>query len=102
MLFDARPDRFVAALAAAGVVAASTTQISGQALVALGGTGRLAGAWIAGLLAALATIPLMGLSPDRTVAVAFLVGELVALAVVSLTSLRLGLTPVRIAEDPVV
>ncbi len=98
LLFGARPDRFVAALAAAGVVVASTTQISGQALVALGGTGRLAAAWISGLLAALVTIPLLALSPDRTVAVAFLVGELVALGVVSLTSLRLGQTSVDVAE----
>ena len=93
LLFDARPDRFVAALAAAGVVAASTTQISGQVLVALGGTGRLAWAWIAGLLASLITIPLVGLAPDRTVAVAFLVGELVALGTVSMMSLRLRRTP---------
>lgn len=93
LLFDARPDRFVAALAAAGVVAASTTQISGQVLVALGGTGRLAWAWIAGLAASLVTIPLVGLAPDRTVAVAFLVGELTALGTVSMMSLRLRRTP---------
>ena len=88
LLFDASPDRLVTALAAAGVVAASTTQISGQVLVALGGTGRLAGAWIAGLIAALIALPLIGLTPDRTVAVAFLVGELAALTVAAWMSLR--------------
>lgn len=88
LLFDAKPDRLVAALAAAGVVAASTTQISGQVLVALGGTGRLAAAWISGLIAALVALPLIGVSPDRSVAVAFLVGELVALSVAAWMSLR--------------
>jgi O-antigen/teichoic acid export membrane protein len=88
LLFDASPDRLVAALAAAGVVAASTTQVSGQVLVALGGTGRLATSWVAGLLAALVVLPLVGLSPDRSVAVAFVSGELVALTVAAWMSIR--------------
>ena len=88
LLFGASPDRLVAALAAAGVVAASTTQVSGQVLVALGGTGRLATAWIAGLGAAVVTLPLTGLAPDRSVAIAFLTGELVALAVAAWMSIR--------------
>ena len=88
LLFSASPDRLVTALAAAGVVAASTTQVSGQVLVALGGTGRLAAAWIAGLGAAVVTLPVTGLAPDRSVAVAFLTGELVALAVAAWMSIR--------------
>jgi hypothetical protein len=88
LLFDASPDRVVTALAAAGVVAASTTQVSGQVLVALGGTGRLATAWVAGLFAAVAVLPFVGLTPDRSVAVAFLSGELVALAVAAWMSFR--------------
>jgi hypothetical protein len=88
LLFGATPDRLVAALAAAGVVAASTTQVSGQVLVAIGGTGRLATAWIAGLLAALAVLPIVGLAPDRSVGVAFLSGELVALGVAAWMSVR--------------
>lgn len=88
LLFDARPDRLVAALAAAGVVCASTTQVTGQVLVALGGTGRLAAAWISGLLAALAVLPFVGLVPDRSVAVAFLTGEVTALAFAGWMSIR--------------
>ncbi len=88
LLFDARPDRLVAALAATGVVCASTTQVTGQVLVALGGTGRLAASWISGLLAALVVLPLVGLVPDRSVAVAFISGEVVALAVAAWMSIR--------------
>ena len=88
LLFDATPDRWVTALAAAGVVAASTAQIAGQALVAQGGTGRLAISWVAGLIVALIVLPLVDLAPDRSVAVAFLVGEATAVATVALLSLR--------------
>jgi O-antigen/teichoic acid export membrane protein len=88
LLFDARPDRLVAALAAAGVVCASTTQVTGQVLVALGGTGRLAASWISGLVVALAVLPFVDLVPDRTVAVAFLAGEVTALAVAARMSIR--------------
>ena len=88
LLFDAEPDRFVTAFAAAGVVAASTAQIAGQALVAQGGTGRLALSWVSGLVVALVALPLLSLSPDRTVAVAFLIGELTAVSTVAILSLR--------------
>lgn len=88
LLFDVTPDRFAAAFAAAGVVAASGAQVAGQALVALGGTGRLAIAWVAGLAVAVATMPIIGLAPDRTVALAFALGELTALATVAVLSLR--------------
>ena len=88
LLFDASPDRWVTALAAAGVVAASTTQVSGQVLVALGGTGRLATAWVSGLAAALVVLPIVDLAPDRSVAVAFLAGELMALSVATWMATR--------------
>lgn len=81
LLFDATPDRLVAACAAGGVVMASTTQVSSQVLVAQGGTGRLAIAWVVGLVVALAILPFIGLAADRAVAIAFLAGEAAALSV---------------------
>ncbi len=88
LLFNATPDRWVTALAAAGVVAASTAQITGQALVAQGGTGRLAMSWVSGLAVGLAVLPFLSFAPDRAVAVAFLAGELTAVTVVALLALR--------------
>ena len=81
LLFGAefRPNATVAALAAAGVIAGSVTQLMGQALVATGSTGQLAGAWVGGLFAGLATMLLVGGTPDFRVAAGFVVGELVAL-----------------------
>ncbi|MGH8953044.1 MAG: hypothetical protein ACRDX9_16700, partial [Acidimicrobiia bacterium] len=74
------PSATVAALTAAGVMAAATAQIAGQVLVAEGRTSRLSVAWVAGLLAALLALVLMGGDPDVRVALAFLIGETVALA----------------------
>lgn len=88
LLFHASPDRWVTALAAAGVVAASTTQVSGQVLVALGGTGRLAASWVSGLVTALIVLPFLDLTPDRSVAVAFLAGEMIALSVATWMATR--------------
>lgn len=90
VLFDASPDRWVTALAAAGVVAASTAQVAGQALVAQGGTGRLAVSWVSGLAVALVVLPLVALGPDRSVAVAFLLGEITAVAAVTILALKRG------------
>ena len=80
LLFGAefRPVAAVAALAAAGVIAGSVTQLMGQALVASGSTGQLAGAWVGGLVAGLVTMFVVRGTPDFRVAVGFLVGELVA------------------------
>ena len=50
------PLAIVAALAAAGVIAALVTQVLSQALVAVGSTGELAGAWIGGLVVGLAAM----------------------------------------------
>lgn len=82
------PDRMAAAFAAAGVVAASTAQVAGQALVAAGRTGRLAGAWTSGLVVGLIVLVVAaGLDPDRAVGVAFLSGEATAAVAVALLTL---------------
>lgn len=73
------PSATVAALTAAGVMSAATAQIAGQVLVAEGRTSRLSIAWVAGLVAAMVAIVLFGGEPDIRVALAFLVGETVAL-----------------------
>ncbi len=83
-----RPVATVAALAAAGVIAGSVTQLMGQALVASGSTGQLASAWVGGLFAGLVTMFLVGGTPDFRVAVGFAVGELVALALACWRTLR--------------
>ena len=83
-----RPVATVAALAAAGVIAGSVTQLMGQALVANGSTGQLASAWVGGLLAGLATMFLVGGTPDFRVALGFAVGELVALGLACWRTLR--------------
>jgi O-antigen/teichoic acid export membrane protein len=89
LLFGAEfePDRIMAAMAAAGVVAASTAQIAGQVLVAAGGTGRLAAAWSSGLLVALVVLWVNPLVIDRTVALGFLLGEATAAIVVAVMTL---------------
>ena len=74
-----RPMATVAALAAAGVIAGSVTQLMGQALVATGSTGQLASAWVGGLFAGLVAMLAVDGTPDFRVAVGFVVGEFVAL-----------------------
>jgi O-antigen/teichoic acid export membrane protein len=90
VLYDVefRPIALVAALAAAGVIAASITQILSQALVAGGSTGELAGSWVGGLVAGLTTMFLWNGTPDVRVAVGFIVGEIVALALATWRVLR--------------
>ncbi len=82
------PDPSVAGYVAAGVVAASGAQITGQVLVAQGRTGRLAVSWAAGLMLALAIMVFPAASPDVRVAQAFAAGELTALCFVGVTVLR--------------
>ncbi len=82
-----QPDRLVAAMAAAGVVAASTAQVAGQVLVAAGGTGKLAASWTAGLVVAVLVLVLNPLAIDRTVALGFLLGEATAAVVVAIMTL---------------
>jgi O-antigen/teichoic acid export membrane protein len=76
------PDRLVAAMAAAGVVAASTAQVAGQVLVAAGGTGKLAASWAIGLLGG-ARVGDEPAGVDRTVALGFLLGEATAAVMVA-------------------
>jgi O-antigen/teichoic acid export membrane protein len=73
------PSATVAALTAAGVMAAATAQIAGQVLVAEGRTSRLSIAWVAGLLVAVLALVILDGDPGVQVALAFLIGETVAL-----------------------
>ncbi|MEX2655313.1 MAG: hypothetical protein WD532_09845 [Acidimicrobiia bacterium] len=81
------PDRLVAAMAAAGMMSASTAQIAGQVLVAAGGTGKLAVSWTVGLVVALAVLVVSPLAIDRTVALGFLLGEATAAVAVAVMTL---------------
>ncbi|MFP5333632.1 MAG: hypothetical protein ACLGHX_14890 [Acidimicrobiia bacterium] len=96
---DFEPDRLVAAMAAAGVVAASTAQVAGQALVAAGGTGKLAVSWASGLVVALVVLTLSPFDIARTVALAFLVGEATAATVVAF--MTLGVRRSGLSVEPV-
>ncbi len=85
---EARPAAMVAALTAAGVMAASTAQIGGQVLVARARTAALAVAWSAGLAVAVIVMVVSVGTPDLRVAIGFLSGELVAMAAVGLIITR--------------
>lgn len=74
-----RPTPVVAALVAGGVVAAVTTQVVGQFLVAEGRTSALTVVWSLGLTAAVVVLAVSSLEPLTRVALAFAVGESVAL-----------------------
>jgi O-antigen/teichoic acid export membrane protein len=74
-----RPTAVVSALVAGGVVAAVTTQVVGQVLVAAGRTGALALVWSLGLVIAAVVLLVSSLEPLTRVALAFALGELVAL-----------------------
>jgi O-antigen/teichoic acid export membrane protein len=82
------PSAAVAALTAAGVMAAAAAQIAGQVLVAEARTSRLAGAWFGGLLVAAVALVALGGQPDVRVAVAFAVGEGVALILMAALAIR--------------
>jgi O-antigen/teichoic acid export membrane protein len=74
-----RPTAVVSALVAGGVVAAVTTQVVGQVLVAEGRTGALALVWSLGLVVATVILLVSSLEPLTRVALAFALGELTAL-----------------------
>lgn len=95
------PDRTVALLAAAGVVAASAAQIAGQVLVARGWTGRLASMWAVGLAAALVIVAIPMAQPDHAVGFAFAGGEMVALAMVAVLAVGRAVHPMGSARPPV-
>jgi O-antigen/teichoic acid export membrane protein len=78
-----RPTAVVSALVAGGVVAAVTTQVVGQVLVAEGRTGSLALVWALGLVVATVTLLVSSLEPLTRVALAFALGELTALTAMS-------------------
>jgi O-antigen/teichoic acid export membrane protein len=82
------PSSTVAALAAAGVMAAATAQIAGQVLVAEARTSRMAAAWFGGLMAAGVALAVLGGEPDVRVAVAFLIGQSVALILMAVLAIR--------------
>jgi len=74
-----RPTTEVAALVAGGVVAAVTTQLVGQFLVAQGRTAALTVVWSIGLTVAVGILLVSSLEPLTRVALAFAVGEVAAL-----------------------
>lgn len=82
------PSALVAGLTAAGVMAAATAQIAGQVLVAEARTSRLASAWIGGLVAASVALLVLGGEPDVRVALAFAIGEGMALVLMALLATR--------------
>lgn len=75
-----RPDGWVAAYVAAGVVLAGAGLFVGQILVARGEPMRLAAAWVAGLAGGALALVLVDGDPLLRAAVVFLAGEAVALA----------------------
>jgi O-antigen/teichoic acid export membrane protein len=85
---DFRPSETLAGSVAAGMVAASAAQVTGQVLVAEGATGRLANAWAVGLLVGVALI--LGLDGEAAtiVGIAFAAGEVSALCMVGFSVLR--------------
>lgn len=84
-----RPGAVTSGLVAAGVVAASAAQVAGQVLVATGATGRLARAWMSGLaVAAVVVVAVPLLDPDVRVAAGFAAGEVAALLIVAVETLR--------------
>ncbi len=78
----------VASLAAAGVVAAATAQITSQVLVAEGRTKLLGLAWSGGLLVAAVVTLMVAGSPDTRVALGFVAGETVALGLMAVLATR--------------
>lgn len=82
------PTSTVAMLAAAGVMAAATAQITSQVLVAEGRTRRLSSAWLSGLAVALLVLLVVGGEPDTRAALAFAGGEMTALVLMGWLSAR--------------
>lgn len=83
-----RPASVVAALVAAGVIAASLTQILSQALVAAGSIGQIASSWVGGLICGIGAMILSRGETDFRVAFGFVIGELVALGLACWRTLR--------------
>ena len=82
------PTDVVAMFAAGGVMAAAAAQIASQVLVAEGRTSRLSWAWLGGLLVALVVLVVARGEADTRVALAFAVGEVVALGLMAALAMR--------------
>jgi len=82
------PSATVAMFAAAGVMAAAAAQIAGQVLVAEGRTSRLSAAWFGGLATGVVALLVLGGQPDVRVAMAFAIGEVVALVLMAGLAVR--------------
>jgi O-antigen/teichoic acid export membrane protein len=82
------PSQTLAALAAAGVMAAATAQITSQVLVAEGKTKMLGLAWAGGLIAAVMVTLLVTGAPEHRVAIGFVTGEFTALGLMALLAVR--------------
>jgi O-antigen/teichoic acid export membrane protein len=82
------PSATVAMFAAAGVMAAAAAQIAGQVLVAEARTSRLSLAWFGGLTTGVLALLLLGGAPDVRVAIAFAIGEVVALILMAGLAIR--------------
>ena len=85
---DFTPTAEVAMLAAGGVMAAAAAQIASQVLVAEGRTRRLSVAWLVGLAAGVVALVVLGGAIDTRVALAFAVGEFVALGMMAVLATR--------------
>jgi O-antigen/teichoic acid export membrane protein len=82
------PTQVVAMFAAGGIMAAAAAQVTSQVLVAEGRTSRLAWAWTAGLLVAIAVLLVASGEPDTRVAFAFASGEIAALGLMAALAIR--------------
>jgi len=89
-----RPDAGVIALVSMGAALGAGTFFGGQALVAMGRVGLLAGCWILGLVVAGVVVLVVGGDPPFRVALSFALGETVALPC-ALVSVRLALSRER-------
>ena len=82
------PAKLVATFTAAGVMAASASQIAGQVLVAQARTPRLSLAWLGGLVSGLVALWFISGAPDMRVAASFAIGEGVALVLMATLAIR--------------
>ena len=82
------PAKLVATFTAAGVMAASASQIAGQVLVAQARTPRLSLAWLGGLVSGLIALWFIGGAADVRVAASFAIGEGVALVLMATLAIR--------------
>lgn len=81
------PQRVVATLGAAGMMALATSQIMSQALVAQARTRRLAAVWVLGVIVAAVVLSLVSGGPDVRVAWGFFAGAITALMAMTLSAL---------------